>query len=169
MSHFAHGKQHLSLANCARAYHRPPAIVQERLRQQQQRPLGAPVKPSYEEYCAAHLATLTESALRSLRVPGNRGQAVDYTQLPELMWTEILPHLWDIPLSADDVSRMSEVASQYSKGRGNKAGDFEEDTARKQEAAWEEVHVAALTFLADSYSQLHELSLNMGSNGNGRI
>jgi len=154
MSHFKGGPRHTSRAKCAQHYARPPAIVQDRLRSH-----DAATRPSYEEFCAAHFATLTETALKHLQAPNSRGMAVEYSQLPDIMWTTILPKIWEIPITTDTLAFMKETAVQYSKGRGDRAGlTFEGDTEEKEDAAWEAVEHAAQSFLTDSYEKLQELS-----------
>lgn len=155
MSHFKGGPRHVSRAKCAQYYTRPPPIVQQKLRANKHQH----DKPSYEEFCAAHFATLTETALKYLQVPGSHGVAVEYSQLPDIMWTTILPRTWQIPISADGIASMKETAAQYSKGRGSQAGiTFEGDAEEKQEAAWEAVEKAAQSFLSGSYEKLQALS-----------
>ena len=53
---------------------------------------------------------------------------------------------------------MKSVADVYSKGRGNKAGKFVEDSQAKEEAASESVKNAAATYLQASYNSLEELA-----------
>lgn len=103
-------------------------------------------------------ATLTESALASLEAPGSQGRAVEYTQLPDIMWNTILPDMFHVPLEPADVARMKETAGEYSKGRNDKAGTFTEDTARKQELAHHELKAAARAYLEESYAKLKALS-----------
>ena len=154
MSHFKGGPRQASRAKCAQYYARPPPIVQDRLRANDNTK-----KPSYEDFCAAHFATLTETALKHLQAPNSRGMAVEYSQLPDIMWTTILPKIWQIPITTDALTFMKETAVQYSKGRGDRAGlTFEGDADEKEEAAWEAVEEAAKSFLTDSYEKLQGLS-----------
>lgn len=163
MSHFAAGPKHVRRSNCARMYGRPPKVVRKRLAEAAH-PGGAavldpgPLTVPVEAYCAAHFATLTESALQQLQAPHSLGRAVEYSQLPDVLWTDILPHVWKIALDDADIARMRHVAQQYSKGRGHKAGRFQEDNARKEEQAWPAVQDAAAAYLQTSYAALQALS-----------
>ena len=166
MSHFAAGPKRVAQANCARSYAHPPAVVTARLEREMDNgnhnnsPHRRHSKPPVEDFCAAHLATLTETAVQALSHSNSLGRAVDYQQLPAVLWERILP-AWGVELTDADVERLEhDTAAQYSKGRGPKAGAaFEGDSAHKQEAAWEAVQAAAGRYLQPSFAQLQALSL----------
>lgn len=153
MSYFKNGADSPQRAHCSRQARNPPVQVIKKFRE-----IGMlPREVRAEEYCAIHFATLTESALASLEAPGSQGRAVEYTQLPDIMWNTILPDMFHVSLKPADVSRMKETAGEYSKGRDNKAGTFAEDTARKQELAHQELKTAAQR-MEGSYAKLKALS-----------
>ena len=145
MSHMKDGVRH---ANCVRSQVSPPKIVRDifarkKLRVEQMQP---------ELYCAAHLASITESAVAGLKV-SNRGIPVNYNTLPDRLYTEILPSI-GVEVGPDDIERIQQVASKYAKGRGNRAGEFEGDSEQKEKMASEEVKHAAETFLNESFEAL---------------
>lgn len=155
MSYFKDGEDSSQRAHCNRHARNPPVEVLKKFRE-----MGKlPTQVLAEEYCAIHFSTLTESALASLEAPGSQGAAVEYTQLPDIMWNTILPDMFHIPLQAADIARMQETAGEYSKGRGGKAGSFTEDTARKQGLAHNDLKAAARDHLEYSYGKLNALSL----------
>ena len=123
------------------------------------------------EYCAAHLAGLSLSAVQeygrhssniansnSDDVPG--GRFVNYNQMPDIVWNEILPdHFGVNPLPPGAIKNMQKTAGVYSKGRGSKANqEWNEDTTVKQDTATPEVINAANLFASKVYKQMQELS-----------
>jgi len=166
MSHLAQaGKR----ANCVQTQHR--GSVPDRIHSVVQQYGGGgggsnnPRDLSIEEYCAAHLATLTEMAAKELELlqeQGStaRGMAINYDELPEILWHEILPKVFDIhDISPQAQERMEEASKSYSKGRGSKAhATFEGDSQRKQETASTAIQQAARTFLEPSFQRLQMLA-----------
>jgi hypothetical protein len=106
-----------------------------------------------EEYCAAHLASLTESAVNNLN---DMAIPVNYDKLPDMLWQTIMPKIFGRDLTQKEIDRMSEISHDYSKGRGKMAGEFHEDSKQKEKAASEEVRMAAKTFLQESYDKLND-------------
>ncbi len=104
------------------------------------------------EYCAAHLATLTESAVANLN---DMAIPVNYDKLPDMLWKSIMPKIFGRPLTQKEIDRMEEVSHDYSKGRGKMAGEFHGDSKQKEKAASEEVRMAAKAFLQESYDKLN--------------
>jgi hypothetical protein len=144
----SHMKDGVHRANCVRSQTSPPKIVREifarkKLRVEQREP---------ELYCAAHLASITESAVAGLK-SSKRGIPVNYNTLPDRLYTEILPSL-GLDVGPDDIERINQVASKYAKGRGGRAGKFEGDSERKEKLASEQVKHAAETFLKESFEEL---------------
>jgi len=120
-----------------------------------------PRQLSTEDYCAAHLGTLTELAVQELEPAQHltHGLAVNYRDLPDLLWDTILPHVWKIPVDADAHQRMQQASTSYSKGRGPRAGvTFEGDSQQKQALASTAVTHAAQTFLQPSFERLQTLA-----------
>ncbi|KAL3940825.1 MAG: hypothetical protein SGARI_000826 [Bacillariaceae sp.] len=140
----------LSRAICTRTMHgRHPTVIKEiahRHGYADSRELEG------EQYCAAHLASLTESAVKNLN-----GMAipVNYEKLPNMMWEKIMPKVFGRPLSQKEIDNMESVSHEYSKGRGSRAGEFKGDSEKKVQAASTEVKEAAEEFLKESYDTLN--------------
>jgi hypothetical protein len=147
MSHIQDGLRH---ANCLRTQTRPPKLVRDIAARKNY--LHAD-KMGAELYCAAHLASITESAVAGLQVPNNRGIPVNYDTLPDRLYNEILPSI-GVKVEPEDIERIQQVASKYAKGRGSRARQFEGDNEQKEKAASEQVKIAAETFLKESYELL---------------
>ncbi|GKY96347.1 hypothetical protein MPSEU_000594400 [Mayamaea pseudoterrestris] len=148
MSHLENGVKY---ANCVRTQRFPPLAIQEVIRKHHVASAGS-MAP--EAYCAAHLASLTEAASEALNEAGSKGMAVDYKDLPDAFVHEILPSLLGYELSEAMIRRMQETGGQYSKGRGNKAGEFKGDSEKKERKATDAIREAAETFLTTSYEAL---------------
>jgi len=135
------------------------------------------------QYCAAHLAGLSLAALNEhdrtatattatttttaqenqqlqLQQQHRGGRFVEYNQLPERLWEEILPNHFGVnPLPKEAIANMQAITGVYSKGRGVKANkEWTEDSTRKQQTASSEVTDAADLFVADVYRRMNELS-----------
>ena len=82
------------------------------------------------------------------------GVTVNYADLPDILYTDILPNQWNIPVTPDEVANMVRISSIYSKGRGKQAAEWHEDSERKVEEASPKIHKAAELFLQDSYKLL---------------
>jgi hypothetical protein len=119
------------------------------------------------EYCAAHLAGLSLAALQEYQrrtggggVGGSSssaslGRMVHYPQLPNAVWTDLLPDHFGVDPSPRDIARMQDIAEYYSKGRGEEAlKAFEKDSVRKQETAPKAVQEAAKVLVDAVYQQL---------------
>eukprot|EP00980_Cylindrotheca_fusiformis_P026949 scaffold18138_cov128-Cylindrotheca_fusiformis.AAC.15 len=135
-SHFSHKKKKERYPVCARNFELPmsqqPRTTQEILKKHGKTMDSIDVT----EYCAAHLAGLSLAAIKE---HGNTetGKFVNYNQLPDVAWDEILPeHFGVSPISTGMVDNMKEVASVYSKGRGSSANQlWEEDSTQKKQQA----------------------------------
>lgn len=142
MSHLAHGVKN---ANCLRNQHRPLQAIKAIF--QKYGPKETP-----EDFCAAHLASITEtiaSSLTEYAIP------INYRDMPDILFDSVFPQLLDEEISEEDLSRMRETAGVYSKGRGNKQGvEFAGDSQQKEESANERVRAAAERYLIPSYKQL---------------
>lgn len=153
MSHFANGPQSVGRANCARSHRQPPPLVTQRL-VQAGRHTWTPhshQEQYFESYCAASLATFTETVLAHVN---EDAFPVAYADLPDLLWTTLLPHVFGIPLDASAVARMQATSLEYSKGRGAAGRTFVADADAKEAQAWPAVQEAAATFLQASFDQL---------------
>lgn len=148
MSHVKDDPQ-LKRAVCTRSiYGRPPPALQEIATRR-----GRHLKDLERvEYCAAHLASLTESAVDNLN---DMAIPVNYDRLPNMMWESIMPKIFGRPLTQKEIDNMEEISRDYSKGRGKKQGEFHGDSQQKEEAASDEVRAAAKLFLEESYNKLN--------------
>lgn len=82
------------------------------------------------------------------------GVAVNYANLPEILYQDILPNQWSIPVSEEEKQNIIKISGVYSKGRGNRAGEWHQDSERKEEGASPELHKAADVFLRTSFDLL---------------
>jgi len=163
MSHFKNYQAGKELdanpqAVCLRNYKKPnqPALL-SRLVSEKGRTLES-LNP--EEYCAAHLATLAESAVREYQLdPHSKTKRwfLNYKDLPFKVWEQILPALVG-PVRESQINHMHHISKSYSKGRGPKAGmHFHEDSTVKQSRAPESVKAAVSLFLDPSFQTMEKL------------
>jgi hypothetical protein len=141
---------------CARNYGRkmqPPTTLQVIEK------AGVPLEQMNQiQYCAAHLAGLSLSAIQE-HTRTHRGRFVNYNQMPDIVWDDIFPNYFNIPLSNKEVGRMEKTALYYSKGRGKQADKgWKDDSMKKQATAARPVTKAADVFLKDVYNEMESLS-----------
>ncbi|KAL7559795.1 hypothetical protein ACA910_019795 [Epithemia clementina (nom. ined.)] len=168
MSHLKGGRQ----ANCVRSQRWPntPPQIQRVLDTYTPRSSSntPPQSLSLPDYCAAHLASLTETAAHELSTArnnnhhhqdpkGNGGIAVNYRSLPHALVDWIWPQVWNLTLDAEALQRIQAGSQSYSKGRGMR-GQFVGDSQAKQEQASSDVKRAAETYLQPSYQALEHLA-----------
>jgi hypothetical protein len=103
------------------------------------------------EFCAAHLAELTESAVSSLN---DMAIPVAYDQLPSMLWEKIMPKIFGRPLEQFEIDNMETISKSYSKGHSANKGEFKGDSEQKEKKASDEVRKAAKEFLMESFDQL---------------
>eukprot|EP00980_Cylindrotheca_fusiformis_P026952 scaffold18138_cov128-Cylindrotheca_fusiformis.AAC.18 len=106
-----------------------------------------------EEYCAAHLAAIVESAVSALN---DYAIPINYDGLIEFLYTHALPRIWGRPLTSTEVGNIQAVSQTYSKGRGAKYKEFQGDSEQKNKAASEGVKNAAALILKESYDTLEK-------------
>ena len=150
MSHLEHG---VKQANCMRTQRSPPRAIDELLRRHH---VASARSMRPEDYCAAHLASLTEAAAEALATPHSLGMAVNYKDLPSAFVHELLPSVLGYPLGEAELRRLEQTGGQYSKGRGNKAGEFKGDSETKERKATTAIREAAETYLMTSYEALEK-------------
>lgn len=176
MSHFKNylvGKQlsnsKMSVSNtpvCLRNYDSAtqPQILLDLLAEQH--PGKAVSDLSKHDYCAAHLASLAESAVREYKAQQDSQSSsappvwfVNYEQLPHIIWERVLPQLLGSNfLTPQAIQRMKEVAHVYSKGRGSKAGEgWMQDSTLKQEKAPDAVKDAAKEYLKPVFDKMEDI------------
>ena len=108
---------------------------------------------SKPEYCAAHLATLGESAVRQASATPHV-YWVNYESLPFAVWEDVLPNLVG-SLTGKEIDALKRVSKLYSKGKGDRQGQlWKEDGMIKQSKAPPEVVEAAKLFLEPTYNKL---------------
>jgi hypothetical protein len=183
MSHLKHGGDAAKKAVCLRSKGRaPPNLVQ--LVHTKNRELS---KLSNVEYCAAHLATLCQSALKEYHHDDNvdvdhpevmskkdaannnnkLAKMVNYASLPDIMWESILPDHFDIDVPGETqemVERMKTISQVYSKGfKGDQP--WEQDSERKQSEATAAMKKAATIFLDSYFDQMEATNNNSRNDG----
>ena len=151
MSHLASGYRR---ANCLRSLSRPPPSIVQLARNHGHASVS---DLSPEEFCAAHLATITETALRNIQQSHGYGVAVNYDSLPNAMYEYILPKHMGVTVNSQMIQRVVQISEQYSKGRGERKKKWEEDSEQKEEQANKAVRKAAKKFLLESYQALEEV------------
>jgi hypothetical protein len=104
-----------------------------------------------EDYHARVLAKIIEPVVQHYRAGG--GLLVNYRQLPDALFTAILPH-FGVTCSAADRATMSAAARLDAKSPGF---TFAPDSASKQQAASETARAAADRWLGDLYHSLESL------------
>ena len=140
----------------------PPADVKHVV--QQYAPAAtSPRELTPTDYCAAHLATLTEAATRALTSnSSSRGVAVNYQDLPTVLIQDILPKVWKLEVNEAARHRMEQGSTSYSKAgihaTSDAHGKFVSDVASKQERASPAIVSAAQTYLQPSYTKLQALA-----------
>ncbi|CAB9506936.1 HSPB (Heat shock 27kDa) associated protein 1 [Seminavis robusta] len=148
MSHLARGYKQ---ANCLRSLHRPPLAT---LQVAKRHGHYSTSDLSPEQFCAAHLATITESALSNIQQSNGKGRAVNYDTLPTSMYETILPTHMGVPIGQPHIDRILAVSEMYSKGRGNRKKEWQEDSTEKTKSASREIRDACQEFLSESYQAL---------------
>lgn len=123
---------------------------------------------SKEEYCAAHLASLSESAIQhfsAAQAASKRHQKtphffVNYNQLPDVLWDHVLPSL-GVPLKAQDIHKMERVGALYTQGRTPGKNPpkkvFPGDSHHKQTDVPSAIASAASTFMDHTFGKLEAL------------
>jgi len=113
-----------------------------------------PKSLSFEETCAFTLSTYTESAVKNL---DDNAIPVNYKELPDILYEKIIPDMFGVPISEENLKFIEETAHLYSKGRGKLANqEFKDDSAKKEKAATQAIRDAAQLFLAESYEALEK-------------
>ena len=138
-------------AICTRSRNNPPKEVHA-IAKRHGRSDATKLKPA--EYCAAHLAMLTESAVHNLN---DMAIPVAYDQLPSMMWEKIMPKIFGRPLTQTEIENLENISKSYSKGgkrNDSRKGEFKSDSEQKEKNAPKAVKDAAEVFLKESFDQL---------------
>lgn len=160
MSYFKHDPSLRTSSSCGPPYGFPGMFRDTIERHAHHR---NPNQLSPTEICAAHLATLTETAAKALAPTSASGSdlasgiAVNYHDLPDVLWDEVLPNRIHLPLNADETQRMKACSHEYSKGWSkDRQYKYQDDAESKKKRASEEIKRAAETFLRESYVALED-------------
>ncbi|KAL3781698.1 hypothetical protein HJC23_009916 [Cyclotella cryptica] len=111
------------------------------------------------EFCAAHLASLCESALKELRKT-TTGKAVEYDGLVDKLISDIIPNHFGIEMTSDARQRILDVSKTYSKNKGPRKSEWEEDSEKKEDRATKEIKDASELFMTESYTELQKFTKN---------
>lgn len=87
-----------------------------------------------------------------------KGIFVNYNQLPDIMWEDLLPNKYNVPVDDTMIQRMKDISQNYSKSRNRNDVSFEDDREKKQKNASPAVIKAAETYAGDVYQKLQALS-----------
>jgi len=143
-------------AVCTRARHAPPPDLHALVKQQGRRI----DELSDQEFCAAHLASLCESALRELKISSHHGRAVEYDGLVDALLDEIIPNHFGVTVDEEARQRVLEVSKTYSKAKTRTHEvDWVEDSEKKEAQSTPEIRSASGLFLSKSYSELKKYSV----------
>jgi len=112
---------------------------------------------SSEEFCAAYLATLCESALKRFRNSSGNGKAVEYDNLVTKLIQDIIPIHFGIKVDENARQRILNVSTVYSKSK-NGDKDWLEDSSTKDARSTLEIRAASEKFLLHSYLELKKFT-----------
>lgn len=104
-----------------------------------------------EEFCARILAKMSESALSF--ADDTDGRFINYAQLPEVFFTEVLPH-FKIDFSDEDLEKMRLTTQFNAKSPQN---NFTPDSESKRQEATETAITSAEKFADHLYEKLEEI------------
>ncbi len=141
------------MAVCTRARHDPPQDLYDLVEQKGKRMNEL----SDQEFCAAHLASLCESALRELKKSNNHGRAVEYDGLIDKLLDDIIPNHFGVAVDEEARQRVLEVSKTYSKAKAHDVG-WVEDSEKKVSHSTPEIRGASELILSKSYSDLKNQS-----------
>jgi hypothetical protein len=106
---------------------------------------------SSDDYCALVLRQICRAALAHYPLGG--GRLINYRDLPQAVWSEILPH-FGVACGEEDRSRLAQAAQFDAKSPGLA---YAGDNASKLAAMTEELKTTANRRLGDVYGQLEAL------------
>jgi hypothetical protein len=106
---------------------------------------------SSDDYCALVLRQICRAALAHYALGG--GRLINYRELPQAVWSEILPH-FGVACGEEDRFRLAQAAQFDAKSPGLR---YEGDNASKLAAMTEELKTTANRRLGEVYAQLEAL------------
>jgi hypothetical protein len=146
----------MRMANCVRSHSTSDMVTRFVARSGYQAP-----DLDDEEWCAIHLATLCESAIKNLNDADGLGMAVKYHKdLVKDFLDKVFPKHFNVPLDQEAIDRVIKVSSTYSKNRG-KQGDFKSDSEEKENKASEGIRKASSLFLEPTFNSLQDSRYNI--------
>ena len=114
-----------------------------------------------EEWCAIHLATLCESAIKNLNDADGLGMAVNYHKdLVHDFLDTVFPKHFNVPLDDAARDRVIAISGTYSKNRG-RHGEFKSDVEEKEKNASDGIRSASSLFLEPSFHTLEDSRYNI--------
>ena len=115
---------------------------------------------SRTEYCAAHLASISNAVLQEHQRTG-KGTFVDYKQMPAVMWETVLPETFGVAVEPYMVDNMMQHTHLYSKGhqQGRENEPWASDTEQKESRISQSIKEAVQTFCPDTYDKLAKIAL----------
>ena len=155
VTHLSYTTNFFNLAFQKRAictkFRRSPSKAMYRIAEQHGR--SGPQDLAGIEFCAAHISTLTQSAVNSLN---DMGIPVAYDQLPNMLWEKIMPKIMGRPLEQFEINNLEAISKTYSKvgPHADRKGEYKDDSKKKEENAPDEVRDAAREFLQESFDAL---------------
>ncbi|KAL7495354.1 hypothetical protein ACHAWT_004509 [Skeletonema menzelii] len=148
----------MRMANCVRSHTRSEMISRFVARSGYQ-----PSDLDDEEWCAIHLATLCESAIKNLNDADGLGMAVNYHKdLVHDFLDTVFPKHFNVPLDQEAIDRVMKVSGTYSKNRG-KQGEFKADSEEKEKKASNGIRKASSLFLDPSFHTLQDSRYNINN------
>ncbi|KAL7429434.1 hypothetical protein ACHAXH_002757 [Discostella pseudostelligera] len=143
-------------AVCLRAKRRPPNDLVELASN-----YGTDIDEfTNEEFCAAHLATLCESALKQMNKSHGKGVAVEYEGLVDKLIERIIPAHFGINVDESARQNILSVSQIYSKSKPGRSKDWVEDSEKKDIQSTLEIRAASEKFLSKSYFELKKHSID---------
>jgi hypothetical protein len=105
-------------------------------------------------FCPSHSSAYTIDCFPS---------SVNYVNLPHILYNEILPNHWHVPIGQDEIHRIQQVSTQYSKQGARHFAhpgglEFKGDSEKKEKMASPEVHLAAQKYLQPSFETLEQMA-----------
>jgi hypothetical protein len=104
-------------------------------------------------------ASLCQSALVELR-KSSTGKAVEYDGLVDKLITDVIPNHFGVEMTDEGKNNILEVSKTYSKNKGVKKSEWEEDSEKKEKRAGKDIVDASEFFMTKSYKELQSFTSN---------
>ena len=149
-------------ANCVRSHSHSPLVARFVSRSGY-----SPQDLDDEEWCAIHLATICEAAIKNLNDADGLGLAVNYHKdLVHDFIDTVFPKHFNVPLDQAAIERVLKVSGTYSKNRGSQGAGakFKSDSEAKEREATDGIRKASSLFLEPSFNTLQHSRYNIRNN-----